>query len=370
MISKAMAKNLDAILSASKPGDVITLERGLYTTLGCSTNPDPDGQPLKPGVKLIGSGPDTVIISIRPMDDSQLDSSVILGSGDNLVKDLTVDCNVNGTPNRKRNGVYCRGKNNTISGVHVQRPYGVWAPAYRESFALCVQLDDEGSSIINSRVSNPLGTYQTLIQGNVVQGCSAEFNYESRAATGFRMAYNVGHAKNSVIRNCTASYATAGIYCDMKADGITIEDCDFIGCKHGVYLNAMQPTDPNDTEERIYSNLVFRRNNVYLDPTRADSAGILFEHIKAGGGMPEKNAICNADISENNFELLPGSAPVGSVFAVNVGTYIPRSQCTDKLGISKIRFTNNQVDPRMKFRNFSGNADIEGTVVQRITFEA
>lgn len=364
-----MISNLDLLLAASKPGDTIQLERGVYTTIGCSTNPTPDGQPLKQGVSLIGRGPDTVVLSIRPMEDSQLDTSVVLGTGDNVISDLTIDCNVTGTPNRKRNGVYCRGVNNRIERVHCKRPYGVWTKEFRESFALAVQLDDPNSSITDCIVSNSIGSYQTFIQGHTVKRCHVEGSYERRDDVGFRMAYNVGKSKGSLLSNCTASYVTAGVYCDEPSDGITVEDCEFHCVRNGLFFNAQQPTGENPLR-RTFRNVNFRRNSVYLDPTRAGASGILLEHIKEGGGEPNQNSICDVTVSENEFLIVPGLALAGDVFAFNIATLVRRELVSDDLGISKVRFINNVMDPRMRLRNHQRNADVTGTVLKTLEFEA
>lgn len=361
-------RNLDTILAASKPGDTITLERGLYTTLGCNTNPTPDGQPLKPGVKLIGQGDQTVILSIRPMDESQPDSSVILGTGDNVIENLVVDCGVTLVPKRKRNGIYCREKGNTIKGVTVLRPHGVWAPEFRESFGLCVQLDDPTSSIINCSVLEPIGNYQTMIQGHTVTGCRVIGDYRTRDELGFRVAYNIGKSKDSLLSNSFAAYVTAGVYADEPLDGVTIIDCDFQVVKHGLWLNAEQPTNPA-AYQRIFRRIKYQGNSVYLDNTRAGAAGILMEHIKADGGKTTENCICDVLITENNFEVIPGTL-AGDVFAVNVGSQTPPAEVSESLGISKVRFVQNQVDPRMKFRNARGCADVSGTITQSIKFDA
>ena len=361
-------RNLDTILAASKPGDIIQLERGLYTTLGCSTNPTPDGQPLKPGVKLIGQGDQTVILSIRPMDETQSDSSVILGSGDNTIENLVVDCGVTLVPKRKRNGVYCRTTGNRIKNVTVLRPHGVWAPEYRESFGLCVQLDDPTSSIADCAVLEPIGNYQTMIQGHTVTGCRVIGDYRTRDELGFRMGYNIGKSKDSLLSNCFAAYVTSAVYSDMALDGATIIDCDFHAVKHGLYLNAMQPTDPTQAL-RTFKRVKFQGNSIYLDNTRAGAAGVIMEHIHQSGAATTQNCICDVLITENNFEVIPGTL-AGDIYAVNVGSQTPLSDVSETLGISKVRFVQNQVDPRMKFRNARGCADISGTVTQSIKFDA
>ena len=363
-----MIFNLDPILAAAQPGDTIQLERGLYTTLGCNTNPTPDGQPLKPGVKLIGQGDQTVILSIRPMDESQPDSSVILGTGDNVIENLVVDCGVTLVPKRKRNGIYCREKGNTIKGVTVLRPHGVWAPEFRESFGLCVQLDDPTSSILNCSVLEPIGNYQTMIQGHTVTGCRVIGDYRTRDELGFRMAYNIGKSKDSLLSNSFAAYVTSAVYADTSLDGATIIDCDFHAVKHGLYLNAMQPTDPTQAL-RTFKRVTFKGNSVYLDNTRAGASGVIMEHIHEAGAVTTKNCICDVLITENNFEVLPG-ALAGDIYAANVGSQTPLSDVSETLGISKVRFLENKVDPRMKFRNARGCADITGTITQQIKFDA
>lgn len=360
-------RNLDTILAASKPGETITLERGLYTTLGCSTNPTPDGQPLKPGVKLIGQGDQTVILSIRPMDETQLDSSVILGSGDNVIENLVVDCGVVQVPKRKRNGVYCRGSGNTIKGVTALRPHGVWAPEFRESFGLAVQLDDPTSSILNCSVLEPIGNYQTMIQGHTVTGCRVIGDYRTRDELGFRMGYNIGKSRDSILSNSFAAYVTSAVYADEPLDGATIKDCDFHAVKHGLYLNAEQPTDPAPYQ-RTFRRLIFRNNNVYLDNTRAGASAILLEHISKSSPVTTQNCICDVLIEENNFEVTPGTL-AGDIYAANIGSLTPRDQVTDSLGISKVSLIQNTVDSRMKFRNARGYADVSGTVTQVIRFD-
>ena len=227
-----MITDLDAILKDAEPNTRIELGPGLHTTYGCGTDDKPDGPELKQGCDLIGheSGT-TVILCIRPMTEEAGDASVILGQGENVVANLTVDGGVplpeqgqTATPYpRKRNLVFLKGTDNAIVGVTGRRQYGIFADG-RESFGLSCW---GKSTISNCKVLDVVGTYATGMQAHALEWCEVTFPRLRKGERGnFRAAFNMGETDGGTVSNCQAYWAMAGIYTDWKdCRNLEVTDC-------------------------------------------------------------------------------------------------------------------------------------------------
>lgn len=366
-----MIRNLDPILTNAQPGQIINLERGLYTTMGVTSAQveNQSGPQLKPGVSLVGHPGGTTILCTRAHDGPEV--SVLYGNGDAIsVSDLIVDCGPSSTPTNKRNGVYLLGKSSVVSGVGVRRSWGCYANM-RESFGISVSSKKEdGAKISECSVSDISGDYQTAIQGYSVQSCAVEFPSEQKP--GFRVAYNVGDSSGSGVINCSSRWAYVGVYWDWKSCVyLTVSGCTFYGCRSGLYLNAQQLA--GDTESKFAREVIFESNDIYLNPELPEVAAFMLVHSTPDGIYRQDNtlhAINNVTIQNNRVRFIPGEIKTRTRYASNASSFLDPSKRTPDLGISGVRFIDNDVPEIDGFtwRNWNGNADITGTIKREIEF--
>lgn len=369
-------KNLDKILSEAAEGQTITLESGIYTTMGVTHEQGKTltGPVLKRGVKLLGHQDGTTILCIR--DGTGDEVTVVWGAGENHLVGLTIDCGPKGVATNKRNGVYLYGKSNLVGAVTVLRPWGDYGNQ-RESFAIsCLADQGNGSKITSCDVREIQGDYQTAIQGHHVEDCDVEFP-RAQIGTGinFRVAYNVGASKGAVIRNCRSRWASSAVYTDyLDTIDLTVEGCTFFGCRNGLHLNAQQTQ--GQTETRTIRGVVFRDNTVLLDNTAPQVQAVLLDHSTPSGRYTQDNTLNLIDdvlIERNSFCFLPGRIETPEVlrFASNVASFVKDRSKIGPIGITNVRFLDNHcVDAQLlKWMNWNRLAGVSGEVTKQIEWE-
>lgn len=371
-----MIHDLDAIFRSSKPGDIIRLPAGVYTTLGVPTVPivgAPAPEHLKVGCALLGDpAGGTTILNIRPWEG---DITSVLGDGDNIVSDITIDCGIATDPNTrwKRNGYYGNQKATTIlTRVKCIHPRGNFLEM-RESFGLAVASQPEHRSIIQDcEVSDVRGDYSTAIQGGFLLNNHVSWaeppGYLSRQ---FRVAYNLGGSAGARVINCTSRFADVGIYSDwLDCIGLKVEGCTFYSCKAGMNLNLQ--TSPTQGPVRCVKDLVFTKNTILCDVGSKQVHAILLDHSTSDSIYRENtcNFINQVEICENTIGFTPGPDLCIHRYVINCASYTPAAKRTATLGISEVSFYDNTVDPTMTYRNRSKNADLNVTSTTPITWIA
>lgn len=367
-----MIANLDPILTAAAPGSVIELEHGLYTTMGV-TDPQATaltGPVLKKGITLRGHALGTTILCVRAPDGPEV-TPLFGGEGDVTIENLTVDCGPSGdSPKNKRNGGYFRGKNNTVRNVHVVRAWGALA-TMRESFGISVlAMKDANNLIENCSVREIQGDYQTAIQGWKLRGCEVEF--PRNTARAFRVAYNAGESDGASVEECSSRWAYVGIYWDWEnCLDLTVKDCSFLGCIHGLHLNAQQMAI--DTVSRCARNLKFWDNDILLSGDQSGVAAFAIVHSTPEGIYTKDNtlhSVCGVEIVSNRVRMMPGARSDATRYLINASSFLAVASRSEVLGVTGVRLVDNDVTDAdlLTCRNWRGNADVSGTVKRVMEF--
>lgn len=359
--------NLDKILEATKPGKVIKLKRGIYTTIGYGTYPEqkPLGERLKPGVQILGEPyGGTIIKNIRP--DSDGDCTSLRGSEGCLVKDLVVDCGEKPNNNKfKHNGIYF-GKDSEVFNCTVERPYGNFKDK-RESFGIVVCDEDRqlaSGRIVNSKVTKIQGDYTSGIIGHFINQCHVERDFTvSDMSPIFMVAYNIGQTIGGMLFESSCKNMNTAVYADTgESIGNIIQDNNFYNVRQGMVLNAQTTLMPQ-TPTTI-KNIIFRENIVVLQGGGKLIAGVQLDHTTADSQYREnfQNCISNISIYDNKFSKVrygyDVSAPKYS-YAVNCASFTPSAKRNLSLGISGIEWKQQKLVPEdFLFRNREGNAEI------------
>lgn len=383
-----MLTNLDPIIEATPANGTIKLTPGVWTTaaVGTASTIEDMKRELKEGVTIEGPRPEegiATIISIRPMTVEAGDASVIRGAGRNTIRNVTVDGGVpmdgsdipQATPHPgKRNLIFLKGDGSTIENVIGRRQYGILPKPGKEgqeSFGLSAWGSEAAPSrITNCHVTEVLGNYATGIQATLIDRCKVNFPRPTNGVLAFRAAYNMGDSVNGRVENCEAWWAMAGVYMDWKScSGLKSSRNSFFGCDSGLWVNAQQEAAPK--EHRLITNLIFERNEVWLNPALRHTNGVLLDHSAANSQPIEVtwHGINNIMVRDNTIGFLPGEeVKTEHAYAANVCDYTPAEKRTEKLGITDVTFENNIVDPRLVWRT-KGRPLVTGYVMQKIAWQ-
>ncbi len=368
---------VDRQFSEAKPGDTIKLPRGLVGTMGVTHEDGVSvaGAALKPGVSVLGHPDGTILMCIRASDGPEV--SALLGSGENEVRDLVIDCGESPPARgKKRNGAYFYGRNNKLSNLIVLRPWGDFE-AGRESFGIsCNSEQGNGSTLQICEVREVLGDYQTGIQGPTLLNCNVEFP-RVRPARGFWVAYNIGASNGQLIDRCTSRWAGSAVYTDWKdTRNVTIKNCTFVGCGTGLNLNAQQVAP--DVEHRVIEGITFEGNEIVMDGRAQQVQAFLFDHSTPSGRYERDNtrhSIRDILVSNCRVRMLPGAiaTPHGARLVVNAASFLSLDKRSRDLGISNVRMVGLDVEERdgLQWRsvNWNGRADVEGSITRQIAWE-
>lgn len=380
-----ITKNLDPLIELTPENGTITLTDGIWTTkaVGTENSTEDVKRELKLGVTLegpkAGEGIAT-IISVRPMTEAGGDASVIRGAGRNKVKNVTVDGGVpapedipQATPYPgKRNLVFLKGDGNVIENVIGRRQYGILGTG-QESFGLSAWGSEAAPSrITNCQIVDVIGNYATAMRAEQITQSIVNFPRPRKGVKAFRAAFNMGDTVNGMVQDCEAWWAHAAVYTDWKSCvGLIAQDNAFYGCDAGLYVNAQQEADPK--ENRINSNITFRRNQVWLNPKTEHVNGILLDHSTHNSAPLETtwHAINGVKISENVIGFLPGeTVETKHAYAANVCDFTSAAKRSATLGITGVEFENNTVceEPTMKWRT-KGSPELGGFLTKPIPWE-
>lgn len=234
----------DFVMSNLPPNCTIHLLAGKYQTLGSD-----NGFSLKTGQKLLGSGVDNTTLQLVPNAPGSSFVYVVYGCdvSNNVVADLTVDCNV-GSETMSSEGVELCGTRNTVRNVKVinsgdtgtVEAWGI-AVNYTGSYP------SEGNLIENCQVGPNQGSV-SLDDGigfgatmpNTTYGISGVIR--NNRIYGAFLAINMSWAQNCLIEGNYIERAGVGVYSDTGGiTNIIIANNRFVNCVNAVcYRNSYQ----------------------------------------------------------------------------------------------------------------------------------
>jgi hypothetical protein len=348
------AYDLDAILRAAKPGDVVQLEAGVYITHGSDTSGT--GVSIPAGSPLIGRGMSTTVIQFIPPDTWDRDFIVLRGLSGSSVSNLTVDGGLTTPAGWKRNIVSMVGDGCTVSGV---RALGAWGDlkAGRESFGIaCHKSTPAGYSadglIVNCEVSHVLGDYVTALKvdGGKVLNSLVIFPDPKPGVfwTGLGWCQSPGATfAGNEIRN-----AVNGAYTDTgNSTNVVIVGNRFVNVVRGVRVNCQwSPTGDQHSQQ----GLTFSTNTVWLQATASEVAAVQLENFRFDGIDDDTGNTCGIRdvlVTGNTIGWAPGIAPPTN------GAQMAANLAATGYEIRNVKFIANHVAASLKWRNWKLRAD-------------
>jgi hypothetical protein len=350
-----MACELDPLIAAAKPGDVIQLNSGLYYTDGCDGYPNPTGVVIPSGVKLAGAGKLRTIIKFRRKDLLDRQWLALYGKGDGItISDLSVDCGpvAPGWPH-KICGIVTDGSSLSILNCNVVRPYGLVA-SDNEGFAITM-LSGTNHTVQGCSIHSVQGDYVTGItmRNGIITGNNIVFPPRPAVVTpglfwsGINPGTSVGvEASFNVVTN-----GVNGFYTDTGTSTLlNVHDNIFNNVACGVHIN-MQDAGPSQVEQGV-SNSLFADNRIVLDTGWGWSCAVLLDNTVApydANAVTAKNWISNI-----KFERLEALAVTGGPIAMaNIASQVKAGA---NIGIRDITFKSCVYPAGSTWRNMGGNA--------------
>ncbi len=349
-------QDLDAIISASKPGDTIQLQDGIYTTAGSDAYPSPSGAVILAGITLVGSGRSRTLIKLRHPGD-QKQRVAIYGVGDNItIRDLSVDCGP--LPSAgwqfKNCGIVLTGSNATVSNCDVVRAFGLIA-SDNEGFG--IKLSGADASVGNCHLSWMLGDYVTAIaMGGLdpaIQFCNVILPQRPAVITPgyFMTGLNLAGVTGGLVRFNSVHGGVNGIYTDTgDVVGTTFDSNVLNGQSFGIHMNGQSVAG---VAQRTIGSLVFSANQIITDQSWNDYASVILDNTcnpYSPTGVANNVRIQNLVFRGNIARSVDG-APLTFL---NMATQAAAGSTT--AGIGNISFEGNDVPASATWRNMNNAA--------------
>lgn len=323
--------DLDPILEASSPGQLIKLNPGVYVTKG-SWEGGPTNLYLKPGVEIDGYGEGKTVV-LCTNQSRTLHVTALWGAGGNTVRDLSVGhSSLNfstETHTGKRNGIYLMPskKRNAVYNSGVVGAYGNYR-VMKEGFGLIIHGNNTVLSYVT--ITAPVGDYVQAIsivgERGRVENCIVTF--PPSPINGGLTCFGQGTGANTVWRGNFAKGGAAGFYFDTgNMSGITLEDNTFLDNAVGVYVkNQYQPGF-----FQVVSGLNIRTNHFIGSSTNASYVAISLNNSRLDNLPIPHNAgsIDNTIIAGNYFI---GAYDIPILKAVSAASDCP----TPRVGVAGI----------------------------------
>jgi hypothetical protein len=348
------AADLDAILKAARPGQVLSLEAGIYTTRGCDTSGN--GVSIPEGATLRGQGMSRTFIQFLPPETWDREMIVLRGRAGSTVSDLTVDGGVTTPAGWKRNVVSMVGDNCTVTRVRAIGPFGDRV-AGREGFGIACHALREGGvgnngTIDECEVVGVLGDYITALKVDGGRVMNSLVVFPEPRVGAFWTGLGWCRSPGALFVNNEVHNASNGAYTDTgRSTNVTLLGNRLLNVQRGVHVNAQHgPNQP----PRGMLGLNILSNTIYFQASAAASELAAFQLVNvrsdyADDDRGNQNQIQNVRVLGNYVGYAPG-VPIprmnpGTRMLANFATTARRGSPTN--GIRGVVFQGNNIQPAL-----------------------